>query len=96
MQNAAELYVYPIAFDSSGTAYKIAVNAKRAGDFPQLKMKQTVKGIFQFSIIPEKFFNVPAGKKIYRIEYQIVKPNLVNTDDAIDDKMIYQFNQGGC
>jgi hypothetical protein len=96
MQNALELYVYPIAYDSAGVAYKIAINAKKVADFPQLKMKQTAKGIFQFSIIPEKFFAIPAGKKIYRIEYQIVKPNLVNTDDAIDDKMIYQFNQGGC
>jgi hypothetical protein len=96
MQNAAELYIYPIAVDSAGVQYKIATNAKKVADFPQLKMKQTAKGIFQFSIIPEKFFSIPAGKKIYRIEYQIVKPNLTNTDDAIDDKMIYQFNQGGC
>ena len=96
MQNATDLYVFPIAYDAAGTAYRIASNAKRVGDFPQLKMKQTAKGIFQFSIIPEKFFKIPASTKIYRIEYQIVKPNLVNSNDAIDDLLIYQFNQGGC
>jgi hypothetical protein len=96
MQKATELYVYPIAYDSAGAVYKLASNAKRVADFPKLKMKMTAPGIFQFSIIPEKLFNMPAGKKIYRIEYQIVKPNLVDTNDAIDDKMIYFFNQGGC
>jgi hypothetical protein len=96
MQNATVLYVFAVAYDSAGTAYKIATNAKKAGDFPQLKMKETAKGVFQFSVIPEKLFTIPAGKKIYRIEYQIVKPNLVDSNDAIDDKMIYQFNQGGC
>jgi hypothetical protein len=96
MQKATELYVYPIAYDSAGAVYKLASNAKRVADFPKLKMKMTAPGMFQFSIIPEKLFNMPAGKKIYRIEYQIVKPNLVDTNDAIDDKMIYFFNQGGC
>jgi hypothetical protein len=96
MQKATELYVYPIAYDSAGAVYKLASNAKRVADFPKLKMKMTAPGIFQFSIIPEKLFNMPAGKKIYRIEYQIVKPNLVDTNDAIDDKMNYFFNQGGC
>jgi hypothetical protein len=96
MQNATDLYVFPVAYDDMGGVYRIAANAKRAGDFPQLKMRQTAPGIFQFSIMPEKLFTIPTGRKIIRIEYQIVKPGLVNSDDAIDDKMIYHFNSGGC
>jgi hypothetical protein len=96
MRNAAELYVYPVATDSSGAIYKIASNPKRVADFPQLKMKQTTTGIFQYSCVPEKLFTLPAGKKIYSIDFMIVKPNLVDSNDAIDDKMQYFFNQGGC
>jgi hypothetical protein len=59
-------------------------------------MKQTTTGIFQYSCVPEKLFTLPAGKKIYSIDFMIVKPNLVDSNDAIDDKMQYFFNQGGC
>ncbi len=96
MKNATDLYVYVVAYDSTGGIYKIAANAKKVADFPKLKMKMTTTGVFQYSCIPEKLFTIPAGKKIVKIEFQIVKPNLVDSNDAIDDKMIYIFNSGGC
>jgi hypothetical protein len=97
MQNAEDLYVYPIAYDETGASYLIAANARRAGDFPILKMKTTKKGTFQYSCIPEKLFNaIPIGRKIIRIEFQIVKPNLRTTSDMVDDTLTYHFNLGGC
>ena len=97
MQNAEELYVFAVAYDETGAAYQIAANARKAGDFPQLKMKMTKAGTFQYSCIPEKLFNaVPAGQKIIRIEFQIVKPNLRTASDMVDGTLIYHFNQGGC
>jgi len=97
MQNAEELYVVPVAYDETGASYVIAANARKAGDFPQLKMKMTKNGIFQYSLIPEKLFNaVPAGQKIIKIEFQIVKPNLKTTSDMVDVTLTYSFNQGGC
>lgn len=97
MQNAEELYAHAIAYDEAGTAYPIAANARRAGDFPQLKMKNTKEGVFQFSFIPEKLFNaIPQGQKIMKIEIQIVKPNLKTASDMVDGTLVYFFNQGGC
>lgn len=96
MQNATELYVFAVAYDANGNAYKIANTAKKVADFPQLKMKNNGAGVFQFSIIPERLFTLPSGSKITRIEFEIVKPNLVNSNDAIDEKLVYHFNVGGC
>ncbi len=97
MQNAEELYVFPVAYDETGASYLIAANARKAGDFPQLKMKMTKDGVFQYSVIPEKLFNaVPSGQKIIKIEFQIVKPNLKTTSDMVDGTLTYSFNQGGC
>lgn len=97
MQNAEELYVFPVAYDETGASYLIAANARKAGDFPQLKMKMTKEGVFQYSLIPEKLFNaVPSGQKIIKIEFQIVKPNLKTTSDMVDGTLTYSFNQGGC
>ena len=97
MQGAEELYVVPIAYDETGAAYQIAPNARKAGDYPELKMKMTKSGIFQYSCIPEKLFNaLPAGQKIMKIEFQIVKPNLKTTSDMVDGTLTYYFNQGGC
>lgn len=96
MTNATELYIYPVAYDENGNTYKIASNAKRVADFPQLKMRKNASGVFQHSFIPEKLFNVPAGVKIIKMEFNIVKPNLINSDDQIDEKPVYFINQGGC
>ena len=98
MQNATELFAHVIAYDETGTSYTIAANARRAGDFPQLKMKLRKTSVFQFSFIPEKLFDgiIPVGKKIFKIEIQIVKPNLRTTSDMVDGTLVYYFNQGGC
>ena len=97
MQNAEDLYVYPVAYDETGASYLIAANARKAGDFPALKMKTTKKGTFQYSCIPEKLFHfIPIGRKIIRIEFQIVKPNLRTTSDMVDGTLTYHFNLGGC
>jgi hypothetical protein len=98
MQNPTELYAHVIAYDETGASFSIAANARRAGDFPQLKMKQTKSQIFQYSFIPEKLFEalIPSGRKIFKIEIQIVKPNLRTTSDMVDGTLVYYFNQGGC
>lgn len=96
MQNAEELYVYVVAYDDLGNEYKIAANARKAGDFPELKMSSNEDGMFQFSCIPERLINIPDGQKLYRLEIQIVKPNLRTTSDWVDGVFTYYFNQGGC
>jgi hypothetical protein len=96
MQNATDLYIYAVATDENNVTYKISTNAKKVADFPQLKMRTKGDGVFQSSFIPEKFFNIPAGVKIMKMEFDIVKPNLSNTDDALDEKLIYYMNSGGC
>lgn len=98
MQKPTELYAHVIVYDETGASYTIAANARRAGDFPQLKMKEIKPQLFQFSFIPEKLFegNLAPGRTIYKIEIQIVKPNLRTTSDMVDGALIYHFNQGGC
>ncbi len=97
MQNAEELYVYPVAYDETGASYLIAANARKVADFPVLKMKIIKPGVFQYSFIPEKLFNaLPSGQKIIKIELQIVKPNVKTTSDMVDGTLTYFFNQGGC
>lgn len=96
MTGATELYIYPVAYDENDVAYKVAPNAKRVADYPQLKMRKNASGLFQHSFIPEKLFTVPAGVKIIKMEFNIVKPNLINSDDQIDEKPVYFINQGGC
>lgn len=96
MTNAAELYIFPVAYDENGNAYKLASSAKRVADFPQLKMRKNAFGVFQHSFIPDKMFTLPAGAKIIKMEFNIVKPNLINSDDQIDEKPTFFINQGGC
>lgn len=96
MQNATDLYIYAVATDENNVTYKISSNAKKVADFPQLKMRTRGDGVFQSSIIPEQFFNIPSGIKIKKMEFDIVKPNLINTDDTLDEKLIYFINSGGC
>jgi len=96
MQEAEELYVYIVAYDDLGNEYKIASSPKRVADFPELKMTKNTDGIFQFSCIPDRFISIPDGQMLYRLEVQIVKPNLRTTSDWVDGVFTYYFNQGGC
>lgn len=96
MQNATDLYIYPVITDENNQVYRISPNAKKVAEYPQLKMRTNGNGIFQSSFIPEKFFTIPTGVKIIKMEFDIVKPNLQNSDDALDEKLIYFINSGGC
>lgn len=96
MQGVTDLYLYAQAFDENETRYSLASNAKRVGDFPQLQMQNLGNGIFRKGIVPERFFTIPDGVNIVRMEFIIVKPNLVNSDDTVEEQLIYYMNTGNC
>lgn len=96
LQGVQDMYVFPLAFDENGVRYNVVANARRVTEQPKLQMKNLGNGVFRKSFVPEKFFAVPAGTKIVRMEFTLVKPNLVNSDDAVDEILIYHINVGGC
>jgi len=93
---ATEFYIFPKAKGSDGLDYKLAANAKQVINFPQLKMKAGANDIFTGTFIPEQIFSVPSGVKIAEMTLQIVRPNLVNSDDAVDEILTYFFKDSTC
>ena len=82
MQDAGELYVYARAYDTDGTEYKPSP-ISQVGSNPALRM--TKEGsLYHWSIWPEKVFAIPANKTLDFVRLQIMKPNLVTSDDAVD------------
>jgi len=87
MKDANSLYLYPVATGSDGIEYKIAANARRVADFPQLQLKSNGKGIFKKSLYKyqwDQMFNLPSGVIIEKLNILIVKPNLRTSDDSSD------------
>jgi hypothetical protein len=89
MQDASDLYVYARAYDTEGTEYRPSAIAQVA-NHPELKMTQDGEN-YTWSIWPEKVFNIPVGKTLDYVSLQIMKPNLVNSDDAVDGLWVYHF-----
>ena len=92
MQSPGDLYVYARAWDTDGTQYRPSP-ISQVGTNPALKMSQN-GDIYTWTIWPEKVFDVPAGKTIDYMQFQIVKPVIVNSDDAVDGEYIYYFRCG--
>lgn len=89
MQNVTDLSVYARAYDTDGTQYRPSV-ISQVGNNPALRM--TSEGsLFKWMIIPEKLFAVPSGKTLSYVRLQIMKPTLVNSDDAVDGLWEYYF-----
>jgi hypothetical protein len=87
MQNPGDLYVYARAYDTDGTEYKPSSIAQ-VGNNAALKMVQD-GSVYRWSIWPEKLFNLPQGKTFDYMRLQIMKPNLVTSDDAVDGLWSY-------
>jgi hypothetical protein len=96
LDSATEFYIFPKAKGSDGLDYKLAANAKQVVNFPQLKMSVGTNDVFTGTFIPEQIFSVPAGVKITEMTLQIVRPNLVNSDDAVDEILKYTFKDSTC
>ena len=90
MQDATDVYVYPIATGSDSVEYKIAVNAKKVADFSSLQMKAKGDGVFQWSHFVSNLpalFSMPTGVTVSKLKIVAVKPNLVNSNDATDEEV---------
>lgn len=95
MKDANSLYVYPVATGSDGIEYKIAANARRVADFPQLQLKSNGKGVFKKSLYKyqwDQMFNLPSGVIIEKINILVVKPNLRTSDESSDQVLNLIFN----
>jgi hypothetical protein len=89
MQNPGDLYVYARAYDTDGTEYKPSA-ISQVGSNPELKMVQEGT-MYKWSIWPEKVFDIPVGKTLDLVRFQIMKPNLVTSDDAVDGFFEFHF-----
>ncbi len=89
MQNPGDLFVYARAYDTDGTEYKPSTISQVRNN-PALKMVQ-VGDKYHWSIWPAKLFNIPANKTLDFVRLQIMKPNLVTSNDAVDGYWEYFF-----
>ncbi len=89
MVNPGDLYVYATAFDLNGNTYRPATIAQ-VGSTPSLKMTQE-GSLYWWMIQPERLFNIPNGEVLDRVELQIVKPVIVNSDDTVDGTFNFFF-----
>lgn len=89
MQNAADLFVYARAYDTDGTEYKPSP-ISQVGSNPALQMTKT-GAVYNWSIEPQKLFNIPANKTLNFMRLQIMKPVVVTSDDAVDGLWEYYF-----
>jgi hypothetical protein len=82
MQNPGDLFVYARAYDKNGNEYRPST-FNQAGNNPALKM--TADGsLYNWSIIPKNLFNIPDTETLDFMRLQIIKPVVVNSDDAVD------------
>lgn len=96
LDSAKEFYLYPIGKGTDGLTYKLSVNAKQVVNYPQLKMIRSTTDVFIGMVIPEKLFTLPTGVKLTEITFQIVRPNLINSDDSVDEILKYTYKDGNC
>ena len=89
MQNASDLYVYARAYDTDGTEYKPSP-ISQVGSNAALRMTKNGT-LFNWSILPEKLFNIPSGKTLNFVRLQVMKPVVVTSDDAVDGLWDYYF-----
>ena len=91
MQNATELYVYAQAVTVGGQTIRVST-LRNVDDNPALRMKNNGDGTFEWTIIPNRLYNVPGGDQLDILRLQIIKPNLVNSADAVDGQFEFRFN----
>lgn len=91
MQGATELFVYAQALSATGSVVRVST-LRNVDDNPALKMKNMGDGTFQWTIIPSKIYPIPSGDRLDLLRLQIIKPNLVNSGDAVDGTFEFRFN----
>ena len=94
MKDATELYVYIEVTGSDNNQYSIASSAKKVADFPFLMMDTEGDGVFVFSVFLSDLITelqLPDGVTPVTMSVQVVKPNLVNSDDLSDEELLVNF-----
>ncbi|MBI1308066.1 MAG: hypothetical protein GC181_15785 [Bacteroidetes bacterium] len=94
LKGVTDMYLYIELTGSDNQVYRIAPNAKKVGDYPQLQMKNKGDGTFQKSMLLSSFiamFNLPSGIEAKSVMIQCAKPNLKTTDDLVDDVIEVNF-----
>ena len=56
-------------------------------DNPKMTMKKDASGKFKIMMIPSKFLNIPAGKKLIDMEITVRKRAYAGGADQIDEKL---------
>lgn len=62
-------------------------------DNPKLEMKKMADGRFRITMIPNKFFNTPAGYKLTQVTVTVRRRNYTSAVDQTDEKSKLEF---GC
>lgn len=97
LDTANDFYLFPKCKGTDGIEYKLAVNAKVVANYPQLRMsRNATTDVFTGTIIPEQLFPLPAGVKVAEMTIQIVRPNLINSDDSVDEILKYFYKDSTC
>lgn len=96
LKGVDDLYIYPEVVLKGGEILKIAGNAKKVADFPELQMKSDGDGVFIISFIPQYFFKLSENQSIESMQFTITRPNLVNSDDVVDEVSIFFINANVC
>lgn len=91
MQNATDLFVFAQATTVSGRTIRIE-NLRQVDENPALQMTYKGDGIFHWTIIPNNIYPVPAGDPLDILRLRIIKPDLVNSADAVDGSFDFRFN----
>lgn len=98
MQSLADgdVYMHMVATaqDSAGAKVTIEPNKFfRVTDNPKLQMKRMADGRFKITMIPNRFFVIPAGYSLVDLEITVRKKNYVSVADQTDKKTKLLF---GC
>jgi hypothetical protein len=96
MQNLADgdayLYLKATIKDTASGLLKTIEPSKflMVQDNPQLEMKKSADGKFRLRMVPDRFFNVPAGHVLTEIEMIVRKKNWNSVADQIAETVKYK------
>ncbi|MCB9252778.1 MAG: hypothetical protein H6605_09950 [Flavobacteriales bacterium] len=96
LDSAKEFYMFIKCTGTDDIEYKLAGNAKQVSGFPELKMSRSEEDVFTGTVIPRRLLKLPAGVKVKEMSFQIVRPNLVNSDDSVDETLVFFYRSGNC
>lgn len=84
--DSGNCYLWVKATDVNGNTYETAPFFQVQNN-PKLSMKKEADGQFRITMVPEKFFNLPAGVQLKFMELTVRKKNYVNGSDQSAHKI---------